>query len=176
MKYLIGKDDETNELIWGTKRDNDSNIAIETSEGRVFPCNIYNIIQLSKDTISVNNQSFKLDSVKVLSLDEALSKIGAIDDDFMVKDIDDKLPDPYKEDVPPLASAVILAITKNKIQHALTRSQHKRKLNIIRGVKETVVTRKQDITVGKAEELLNYYGLTLRDLFKPEYIVRDKNN
>lgn len=170
MQYLTGRDGK--ELKFAEKRDPESQLAIQTMDGKIYQCALYDVIKLSDDIVTVDNQSVRIDTLKFLTLEEALEKISCPDDDFMIKDIDGKLPDPYKVDLPPFTAAVVLAITKNSIPHALSRSQHKKKLTIIRNINELLESGKgSELTIGKATELLSYYGLTIEDLIKPEYII-----
>lgn len=170
MEYLTGRDGK--ELIFNNARDPESQLAIETMDGKIYQCALYDIIKLSDDIVTVDNQSVRIDTLKYLTLEEALEKISSPDDDFMIKDIDNKLPDPYKVNLPPFTTAVVIAITKNAIPHALSRSQHKKKLTIIRNINELLDSDKgNELTIGKAVELLGYYGLKIEDILKPEYIV-----
>lgn len=173
MQYLTGIDGKN--LIFSDKKDPNSDLAIETMDGRIYQCAIYDVLRLSDDIVTVDNQSIRVDTLKFLTIEEALSKISTPDDDFMIKDIDGKLPDPYKVEVPPFTAAVVLAIVKNATPHALSRSQHKKKLTIIRNINEIVESGKgNELTIGKAIELLGYYGLKIEDVLKPEYVISKK--
>lgn len=170
MEYLTGRDGK--ELIFKDRRDPESQLAIETMDGKIYQCALYDVIKLSDDIVTVDNQSIRIDTLKLMSIEEALDKISTPDDDFMIKDIDNKLPDPYNSNLPPFTTAVVIAIMKNSTPHALSRSQHKKKLTIIRNINELLESGKgTELTIGKAVELLGYYGLTVEDLLKPEYIV-----
>lgn len=170
MEYLTGRDGK--ELIFKDRRDPESQLAIETMDGKIYQCALYDVIKLSDDIVTVDNQSIRIDTLKFMSIEEALDKISTPDDDFMIKDIDNKLPDPYNSNLPPFTTAVVIAIMKNSTPHALSRSQHKKKLTIIRNINELLESGKgTELTIGKAVELLGYYGLTVEDLLKPEYIV-----
>lgn len=172
MQYLVGRDGK--ELIFADKRDKDSQLAIKTLDNKIYQCGIYDIIRLSDDIVTVDNQSIRVDTLKFLTLEEALEEMQLPEDDYMIKDIDAKLPDPYKQNVPPFTAAVVLAVLKAKPM-ALTRAQHKKKLTIIRNINELVESGKgSELTINKAEEFLNYYGLSLETLIKPEYIVGKK--
>lgn len=173
MLYLVGR--KGKELEFAEKRDSESQLAIETLDGKVYPCALYDIIKLSDEIVTVDNISVRIDTLKYLTLEEAMERIGTVEDDFMIKDIDGKLPDPYKEDIPPFTSAVVMAITKDAVPHALSRSQHKKKLTIIRNINElTAAGKGNELTIGKACELLSYYGMKLEDILKPEYVVNRK--
>lgn len=172
MRVLVGRT-EDGELIFKDKRDPESDLALETADGKIYMCSIYDVFQISAKTFSIKNRTYNISDTTYLTVEEAMKKLSVPEDDFMIKDIDAKLPDPYKVKIPPFTTAVILAVTNVKTPQALSRSQHKKKLTVIRSINEAVEAGKgAEMTVGKAVEFLSYYGLSLTDIIKPEYIIK----
>lgn len=145
--------------------------AFKCIDGSIFWSKVYDAIVLSDDLVSIGGMNFYINTLKPIPMDQVTSLESVSDDDKLIlKNSSHKLPDPYKERLAPFASAVVMACLTQAKSIALTKEEHQNKLSIIRMIRGLVGT-DTDITLKKAEELLHYYGLEIKDLLKDELVV-----
>lgn len=170
-KYLAVND--KGKLIIQDERFPSPDWAFKTMDGLIIPCYIYDAIVLSDQIVSIRSRNYYIDTLKAVHMDDVESlNDEAASDGVFIKDVSNKLPDPYVDAMAPFTAAVILACSKNEKNIALTKEQHQAKLTILRGIttniKNGVIS---EISLKKAEELLGYYGLDLTAIIKDELIV-----
>lgn len=144
------------------------------------------------DIVLVNKKSgkvsplFKLDNIEVTSLnsikfngedinieDVELKPMSFVADEYLkaesvyLKSVEECLPSP--DDYTGIHKAAINAM-KRTTPLALTKTQHNRKLSLVRELEKVGSGEKSAMSIQRLEELLNYYGLHVSDLIKTDLL------
>ena len=168
-RYLGIREDGKTIYIRNKRFPNDQ-YAFKTMEGAIYPCMLYDAVVLSDDIVSIGGMNHYISTLKAVRMDDVDTLSEENDNQLMVKNINHKLPNPYKLKLQPFTSAVVMACLKCDKNIALTKEEHANKLTIIRQVRGMVDT-DNELSTKKADELLRYHGLSFVDILKDELVV-----
>lgn len=173
MKYLKITEDEYGRLAIDKTNEefSDDRYGFRTLEGVIYPCELYLAVVLSDEICSIDSRNHYIEHLKAVKMDDvqSLQQYQETDNVF-VKDVKNKLPDPYTEKLAPFTTAVVLACLKYAKSTALTSEQHQKKMNIQRHIR-TLIGSDEEISLKKASELLSYYGLDISVLLKSDLAI-----
>lgn len=172
--YLGVSAEEEPTLVQRDTPDN-NDVYVVKAGGLTFPMKLYNIIYLGDQKVSIGTYVFDVKELELEKISEMETYGYNPDEDLILKDVDAKLPDPFAKDAKRLGlftEAVIIACLRFDKDIALPKSQHNKKMTIIRSLQN--LEPGKDITVAKAIELLGYYGLDIKAILNPECIVQVK--
>lgn len=163
--YLSLNEDKT-KLIAAEEQYTGSDYAV-SAFNVVYPFDAFKMTIVSDNIVNIAAKNFYITELKIVNIEG--KELGYNPDDNVVtKDINDKLPDPYETDIGYFTKAVIIACLKYDKNLPLKRAEHNKKLNIIRSIRKLEAG--ADISINKATELLSYYGLELKFIFKDEFV------
>lgn len=153
----------------------DPNYAFKTIEKVIYPCEIYDAIVISSELCSIGGRNHYISTLKAIRMENVTSLQEYQEDGngVFIKDVKNKLPDPYNDKLNPFTAAVVLACLNKAKDIALTTEQHQKKMTIQRQIR-TLINSDDDISLKKAEELLSYHGLSIADILKDEFVVSTK--
>lgn len=144
-----------------------SDYCVQDSSGRIFLLSQYDIIKDGVNTVVIGRKRLSISELKILDMDELSHRINSEEYNVTTKDADRKLLDPDKHNFKPFTKAVVKLLRNNRQKRTLSDSDYEKILQILREINK-LSDGSKEISIKKAEELLELYNLSITDLLKDE--------
>lgn len=142
---------------------------VDVNTGHIYNLNLYDVIVVDDNRVDIGLKRFNLEDLKLYDMEKISEIINADKPQMVTKDAERKMLDPLDHNYKPFTRAVLMAVKSSSRRRALKRNDYDRILGLIREFNKCADGSK-DISIKKAEELLECYGLSINDIIREEYL------
>lgn len=142
-------------------------VLVNKKSGKVSPLfKLENITVLTPDSIKFKDEV-------IMDVDIELKPMSFVADEYLkaesvyLKSVEECLPSP---DIYTGIHKAAINAMRRTTPLALTKTQHNRKLALVRELEKVGAGEKNSMSIQRLEELLNYYGLHVTDLLKSDLL------
>lgn len=148
---------------------NDEYALVDETTNHIFVLDLYDVIIVNKDKVDIGSKRVDRENLRLTRIDELSDILNSERPQIVTKDAERKMLDPYGHNFKPFTKAIMIAIKNNTRKRGLVRDDYDKILGLIREINK-LADGSKDISVKKAEELLESYGLSISDIIKEEYL------